>query len=1236
MADYGPPQGRPYVRPANHGYGSNSSQSRDAEYSMIFGAAPPGRSQTMATSSLQGIPDRAQTLSTQTANMMQRAPPLRPQHSGFGHPGSSGYQIPNGTTAPPPQSQPQPQHLPQPVFPDRRPYPPQRVDSRQAYNQYPPAQMSKPTTNRSYSQSQQPTVNSNSFRTQSLATNPRPPPFQPPGGSGYNGASANGFRHQPYANHLARTTAQGRVVPERHDERTMSMTSFARDNDFSQTMSGRVIPNRRRESAATQDSASSHARPSVDSFNSTQTLVAASPVRNGNEDGDSSRTMSMASTVGNADRSYSLSSKPSVSRPSGGSTQQALATQRQKRPLVYPALLSKVADVFRERIGLFDKEKDGLVYHNAFSGSEAVDLISYIMQTTDRNLALLLGRSLDAQKFFHDVTYAHRLRDSPSEVYQFRETLGDEGAEVDGVFTLTSECYSPTCTFDRLCYSIACPKRVDQQKRLNMKPQSGLKRQDSRTSLHEEQSDEQKLWINTVSKEVADSVSDREKKRQEVISEMCYTERDFVKDLEYLQDFWLKPLRSTNPARPSPIPEYRREKFLRTVFANCADVYAVNSKMAESLTRRQQDHPVVRNVGDIMLEFVPLFAPFIKYGANQLFGKYEFEREKQSNLAFMRFVDETERLKESRKLELNGYLTKPTTRLARYPLLLENVLKYTTDDSPDKEDIPRAIVGIREVLSRVNIESGKSENHFTLMQLSQQLSWRSGEYVDLKLTEENRQFLFKGHLKKSPTDSTADIQAFLFDNALLFCRAKTVNKREELKVYKRPIPLGLLIITQMEEVIPKLGITKRPSSSLIPGTRTNTNTVPKQDATKQQGYPITFRHLGRGGFEQTFYCTSQIQREKWIKLVNDQQNITREHENIFTKSILNEGFFVGNLKINCCVPIGKPSLKMDGILVADYVSFLQIDGGRKLVAGTDNGIYVMDRRPKDSSTKPRRALDVRSVTQVDVLEHNAILLVLTDKILYSYSMDALDADESPLAPSKRGRKISQANFFKIGVFDGQHLVCCVKTSALSATIKVFKPMEPVMDKKKKSGLSRMLAGGQDVLRPHKEFYVPTETYSVHFLRSSLCVGCARGFEIVTLDTLVTQPLLDQADTSLDFVLAKENLKPIHVERINRDFLLCYADFSFFVNRHGWRAFPEWKIDWEGNPQSFAIFQPYILAFEPNFIEIRNMDTGTLVYILTAKNVRMLHSSTREILYAYEDEMGEDVIASLDFWSHGRS
>lgn len=90
-------------------------------------------------------------------------------------------------------------------------------------------------------------------------------------------------------------------------------------------------------------------------------------------------------------------------------------------------------------------------------------------------------------------------------------------------------------------------------------------------------------------------------------------------------------------------------------------------------------------------------------------------------------MKETERLPESRKLELNGYLTKPTTRLARYPLLLEQVLKHTEDSNPDKIVIPKVIKLVREFLKRVNIESGKSENRFNLWQLDQQLVFKPGE-----------------------------------------------------------------------------------------------------------------------------------------------------------------------------------------------------------------------------------------------------------------------------------------------------------------------------------------------------------------------------------------------------------------------------------------------------------------------------------------------------------------------------
>lgn len=124
----------------------------------------------------------------------------------------------------------------------------------------------------------------------------------------------------------------------------------------------------------------------------------------------------------------------------------------------------------------------------------------------------------------------------------------------------------------------------------------------------------------------------------------------------------------------------------------------------------------------------------------------------------------------------------------------------------------------------------------------------------------------------------------------------------------------------------------------------------------------------------------------------------------------------------------------------------------------------------------------------------------------------------------------------------------------------------------------------------QEFYIPTESSSVHFLKSKLCVGCTKGFEIVDLETLDTQGLLDPADSSLDFVQKRENAKPIAIYRIDGEFLLCYdgsslfsflrldtdkafgrAEFAFYVNKNGWRAKSNWIIQWEGFPTSFGAF-----------------------------------------------------------------
>ena len=87
------------------------------------------------------------------------------------------------------------------------------------------------------------------------------------------------------------------------------------------------------------------------------------------------------------------------------------------------------------------------------------------------------------------------------------------------------------------------------------------------------------------------------------------------------------------------IPAARLTDFLAQVFWNVHDILAVNTRLRDALSKRQKQYAVVDRIGDIFLDVVPHFGPFVSYGAHQLYGKYEFEKEKGSNPAFAAFVE---------------------------------------------------------------------------------------------------------------------------------------------------------------------------------------------------------------------------------------------------------------------------------------------------------------------------------------------------------------------------------------------------------------------------------------------------------------------------------------------------------------------------------------------------------------------------------------------------------------------
>lgn len=943
----------------------------------------------------------------------------------------------------------------------------------------------------------------------------------------------------------------------------------------------------------------------------------------------------------------------------------AHALQHSRKPSVYPAILSRVAKQFKENTVLNINMKDGLEYHDSFTGKEAIDLICDIIRTNDRNLALLMGRALDAQKFFHDVTYNHRLRDSNSEVYAFTRVFSDvefyadenghpglhrdpsmsqlpslsnapyptspligvpaspieensgsftnlnkigqeqvfpEQTGVNGVFTILSECYSPTCTRNRLCYSIACPRRLEQQARLNLKPRGGLRKAVSRLSLHDTEASKT-LWHETVDQSVLDKLDKHEKMRQELIYELIYTERDYVKDLEFMTDFYIMPLR--NPIN-NIIPERERDAFIRTVFGGVSELLRLAKSLSEALTARQQaQKPVVESIGDVILLFIGNFDPFIKYSGNKVFASFEHERQQQVNVKYARFLEAIEKKPESRKQDFSSFLIKGIQRPARYQLLLSGILKNTKEDSPDYANLVKAKEEIEKVLVRINLQTGEATDRHKIMVLHRLLGRQTlEERFNFKLNYNNR-IIYQVTLSRKRDNEKIDL--YLFEHALLLIKHKIQNKREVHKVFESPIYLPLLFVNSGYETPTfKLILSFREDGSIVSdaGLKAKQEISPYNpvSSSSQQKLQLNFFGLGTNPVHVSLFADDLTHQNQILLQIQLQQKRLIEKYDIFSLAKYETRRFTGNNRINCAVPC--------------Y-------GGKKLLYGTDSGVWVSTVRSISMTSNekicsdPTMVISKPYVTQMEVLVEYSKILVLSDKILYEFDLTCTDSLDH--AKNTRSGKVilSHVTSFKTGVCDGKLLVCAMKSGLKS--ISIVEPTNPFDNKNKNRSK-----------RPEvREISFSSDPVSISFLKTKLCIGCTKGFEILSLEAGRKEPILDRADPSLDFATQRETVSPLSIHRLDKNFLLSYSEFSFLINRNGWRTKHDWGIFWEGTPQNIALFYPYLLAFDPGFIEIRDLESTNLIRALVGENIRFLHSNEHEALYACE-ENGYDIIVSIDF------
>ncbi|KAL2918190.1 RHO1 GDP-GTP exchange protein 2 [Polyrhizophydium stewartii] len=854
------------------------------------------------------------------------------------------------------------------------------------------------------------------------------------------------------------------------------------------------------------------------------------------------------------------------------------------------------------------------------TGRELLETLKEALDTADAKLAQAVGAALLAQNYIVSGSLDPRAAaavaaggvDAADMVFRIRPLSLTTPI---GVFVPLTRCYAPRCSDDGPpCYSPACPRRIEAVKRDARNVARSLTKLYGGTGAAARQNTEEidiaaqpappaASWHDSVAPHILEATPPDERKRQEVIFELINGERDYVKDLESVMRIFMSPI-STEDI----VPEGRRIEFINGVFLNIAELLRTNKALLLNLVSQQRNLVVSDGIGEAFLGQALSFEAYIDYGAKQPLAKALLDEEIAVNAKLSDYLDACRSYPELRKLPLTSFLAAPTTRFARYPLLLKEIIKRTPDDNPDKAKMAEAMQMIQTTLTKLNYETGRAENMLRLTNLSRLLLQPEYGNDALRLSDEGRQIIREGKLTlvRRP-NADLEVNVFLFDHMLVIAKEKDGS----FKCVRRAVPLELLVFGDASaSSVVGAAVAVVGAATVVSGAAFFALDNPARararpaDINKPQSFTLSF--AGREPGQMTFIATSYADLVSWVDAIEKQRNVRRQ----VTAQLYTRLLWRGPLD-----PVAHESVPSSTTVFDDRLLVASSSGvySTRFLPPNEQPILSRMTAPQtgpDGAPAPQppinlgpasvfhKVIDIKRVSKIDVQRESQSLLVLGDKTLYTYAIDVFEA-ESP--HSAKGRKVATpVNFFKQGKLMEQPLVCTVHSQPLNSSIKVWRPT-PVDPSHASRGRFRGIFGGgaSDALRLYKELYVPSESRCVDFLNSMLCVGSTKGFEMIQLSTLKTQGLLDERDELLQFMASREIQTPISVFRVpDGTFLLCFQEFSFFIDKFGKRAKGKWIVNWHGTPTDYAMLGNFLIAFDPAFIEIRSITTGALVQIIT--------------------------------------
>lgn len=332
-------------------------------------------------------------------------------------------------------------------------------------------------------------------------------------------------------------------------------------------------------------------------------------------------------------------------------------------------------------------------------------------------------------------------------------------------------------------------------------------------------------WRDLLPQSTIENLDKKDEEQQHLIWELITTERNYIQMLSTVINTLLGSLR-----------HLQSEKFLTKIEEHNVYLNMEKIRQVHLTFWHQCIEPLISTVRDtgellnpeILASGCNLFEeelnPLFEYVMTYIDSKSYIKTQQTKNSDFKEYINwcSNEIRRQYNKLDLDDVLIKPIQRIQKYPILLKDILRKTTDEDT-RSVLTYFLHKVREFVELLNSRKEEKEEQQKIDNIqdridgynlnntpshtpNEQLNQILNKYCKFDLTERvpllntQRKFIHESHCKMSTVidGKSSEAVIFIFSDLILVTRPNK-NKKNKNKIIKQPLSLDKIEVEELKD-----------------------------------------------------------------------------------------------------------------------------------------------------------------------------------------------------------------------------------------------------------------------------------------------------------------------------------------------------------------------------------------------------------------------------------------------------